>query len=296
MGRRSRRNNSDLVGGVALILAVLAYTNPEPFKEYVIGFSILIFVTASIIGLVFLNKKNKSHSIKRKATGIRHPINTQSQTERDLYPFSRISDYYSSKWLSEEKRNVIQGWSIELIKSLEWKRFEELCAGYFNIKGYNARVTRQGADGGVDIHLYKESYSSSKPFGIVQCKAWNAYKVGIKPVRELYGVMASEKVPLGIFITSGEYTNEARDFSEGKHLKLLTGETLLNLIKSVSEENKKKLLKDITKGDYMTPSCPSCGEKMVLRAGKKKNCTSDNKFWGCRNFPRCRNALRVKQA
>jgi HJR/Mrr/RecB family endonuclease len=180
-------------------------------------------------------------------------------------------------------------WSKELIDSLEWKCFEDLCAEYFKEKGYKANVTKLGADGGVDIYIFKESYSSTKPFGIVQCKAWNTYKVGVKPVRELFGVMVSERTPLGIFITSGTYTKEAEEFSKGKNLKLLSGSSLLKLIESLPEENQNKLLKNITKGDYSTPSCPSCGIKMVIRNGR-------NKFWGCVKYPKCRNTLILKKA
>jgi restriction system protein len=175
-------------------------------------------------------------------------------------------------------------WSIELIKSLEWKRFEELCAGVFLAKGYDAQVTELGADGGIDIHLFKPG--TEKPLGIIQCKAWNSRRVGVKPVRELYGVMAAEETPLGIFIASGDFTDDARSFAKGKHIKLLTGRDLLGMIKELPEEKQSSLLTEITKGDYTTPTCPSCGIKMKLRTAKKGG-NVGGKFWGCVNYPRC---------
>jgi restriction system protein len=139
--------------------------------------------------------------------------------------------------------------------------FEDLCAGYFTKKGYKAEVSRQGADGGIDIFLYKESYSSTKVFGV----AWNTYKVGVKPVRELFGVMTAEQAPLGVFMTSGTLTQEAELFAQGKPLKLLTGKSLLELLKSLSEDSQQSLLSEISAGDYTTPSCPSCGTKTECR-------------------------------
>ncbi|MGB8857191.1 MAG: topoisomerase DNA-binding C4 zinc finger domain-containing protein [Burkholderiales bacterium] len=43
-----------------------------------------------------------------------------------------------------------------------------------------------------------------------------------------------------------------------------------------------------TEGEYSTPSCPSCGIKMLIRSGRQGN------FWGCKNFPRCRQILHVR--
>lgn len=184
-------------------------------------------------------------------------------------------------------------WSINLIRSLEWKCFEQLCIGYYQYKGFKPKVTMQGADGGIDISLYRDSFSLTSPMSIVQCKAWNTYKVGVKPVRELFGVMAAEEVESGIFVTSGEFTRPAIKFSIGKKLKLLTGNMLLNEILALPKENQQRLLKTITAGDYTTPSCPQCGIKMMFRtAGKGKDVGSQ--FWGCVNFPKCRQTFQFK--
>jgi len=50
----------------------------------------------------------------------------------------------------------------------------------------------------------------------VQCKHWRAFKVGVREVRELFGVMVAERAHRAIFIASGSYTREARDFAGGK--------------------------------------------------------------------------------
>jgi len=100
------------------------------------------------------------------------------------------------------------------LQSLEWKRFETVCAEHIRMTGYEPKETRIGSDGGVDIWVYKSG--SEKAVGIVQCKAWKTYKVGVKPVRELLGVMAKEKMALGKFITSGEFTAEAKAFVVGR--------------------------------------------------------------------------------
>src|SRR5438270_2900785 len=44
-------------------------------------------------------------------------------------------------------------WSLELLKQLEWRRFEELCAAYFEALGFSAQISHSRSDGAVDIGL-----------------------------------------------------------------------------------------------------------------------------------------------
>jgi restriction system protein len=169
-------------------------------------------------------------------------------------------------------------WSLELLQQIEWKRFEELVAAYLREAGYRVDTTRCGADGGVDAKVYK----GDDLIAIAQCKAWNSRPVGVKPVRELLGVMAHERVGSGLFFATGDFTAEAIAFAQANPLTLVTGRELLANIAKQPAEAQARLLACATEGDYRTPTCPSCGIKMVERDGGGK------RFWGCRNFPRCR--------
>jgi restriction system protein len=179
-------------------------------------------------------------------------------------------------------------WTPQVLGSLEWKRFETVCAEYFRIIGYEPRETRIGADGGVDIWVYKTG--SQKPTGIVQCKAWSN-KVGVKPVRELFGVMAAEGIANGKFMTAGEFTSEALQFAEGKKLQLISGEEFLAAIKKLPAAKQAELLSLATEGDFRTPTCPQCGKKMKLR---KVEGAGARPFWGCSQYPRCKAKLVYK--
>lgn len=186
-------------------------------------------------------------------------------------------------------RPVFPAWSLELLRSLEWKRFEELICAYIRTLGYEARTTRLGADGGVDVEVIDPATKTVAI--VVQCKAWNVYQVGIKPVRELYGVMAAEKVPQAAFFTTGTYTAEALAFGKQHDVDLVDGDELLTRFGQLQLSQSLQLLEDATRGDYTTPSCPSCGTKMVLRtAGKGTN--EGSQFWGCCNYPRCRQTFK----
>lgn len=182
--------------------------------------------------------------------------------------------------------------SLSLLKKIEWKRFEQLTEAYFQHMGWRTKLARCGADGGVDIRLYKAS--GSEVSAIVQCKAWNTYKVGIKPVRELFGVMAAERVQEGFFVTTGIYTDEARAFSSGIKMVLIDGMKFISQIEKLPDDVQARLHKLAIEGDYLTPTCPRCGSKMIRRIAQKGRGTGGS-FWGCPGYPKCRQTLTCKE-
>jgi len=154
-------------------------------------------------------------------------------------------------------------WTPELLKHLEWRRFEELCAAYF------AAAPEGGAR------------------ALVHCEPWNAYRVGVKPVRELRAAMAAAGVAEGVLVTAGRFTQQAADFAARNHIELIDGASLLEKLAGLGPEQAAALLKLATQGDFITPTCPSCGVKMALRTSTQ----GGRKFWGCVNYPRCKQTL-----
>jgi hypothetical protein len=172
--------------------------------------------------------------------------------------------------------------TLELLRKLEWKRFELLTVLYLGTTGIRAQATCTGADGGVDAYLFRNG--EEKPFSYVQCKAWGLRAVDVKPVRELFGVMAANDIREGYLFATGEFTPDARAFVAGRQLKLVSGNDVIAQFKQLPPDVRQRILSEVTTGDYTTPTCPSCDVKLVLREiGADKN-----SFWGCRNYPRCR--------
>lgn len=181
-------------------------------------------------------------------------------------------------------------WTIDLIRDLEWKRFEDVCQQFYETKGIRSETTALGPDGGIDIRLYQDD--SGTATSIVQCKAWGERFVGVKPVRELLGVMTHEKIGKAFFMTSGYYSDEAKAVAKANRITLIDGDMLLMMLRRLPPEGQQKLLAFAVEGDYASPTCPSCGIKMKRIPGK------DNRpdFWGCHNYPRCRQRLGVRRA
>ena len=113
------------------------------------------------------------------------------------------------------------------VGALSWQQFEALVGEVFRRQGYRVLENPGGGpDGGVDLRLGKDG---KKVY--VQCKHWKKKNVGVKPVRELYGVMKAKGADEGIVVTSGAFTREARAFARGKPLQLIKGEKLGKLIR-----------------------------------------------------------------
>ena len=83
-------------------------------------------------------------------------------------------------------------WSAAVFEAIEWRRFEAVCEGLFAQAGFQTKAQSHGADGGVDIWLY--SQHARGPVSVVQCKHWRGKLVGVKQMREFFGVMTANQM------------------------------------------------------------------------------------------------------
>lgn len=112
--------------------------------------------------------------------------------------------------------------SSNALEKMTWREFEGLVAETFRQQGY--RVVERGGngpDGGVDLELYQGTDKY-----LVQCKQWKSSKVGVAIVRELFGLMSAEHAVGGFVVASGEFTQEAKAFAEGRSIRLVDARKL----------------------------------------------------------------------
>jgi len=184
------------------------------------------------------------------------------------------------------EKTISREWSSQLLNSLEWKRFEDLCSAYFSEINIKNKQTSLGADGGIDIFLYENDQPNAT--ALVQCKSWSEV-VGVKLIRELVGVMHHEKILKGYFITTSYFNQAAIEFAKANNMELIDGKSMLAKIKTLTKEAQDRLFLLATSGDFTTPTCVKCGVKMKLRKEGRPD-----QFWGCVNYPRCRRTLKAK--
>ena len=167
------------------------------------------------------------------------------------------------------------------LDAMSWQEFEILVGEYFRRQGYGVLDNGGGgADGGVDVVLHGDGGSY-----LVQCKHWRALRVGVQPVRELYGVMAAHGAAGGFVVTSGDFTEDAVRFADGLALTLVNGKTLLHGIRAQAGTRPTAT----APADRSTPDCPVCGAAMVLRQARS-GANAGKQFWGCSRYAqdRCR--------
>lgn len=178
------------------------------------------------------------------------------------------------------------------MRDLPWDEFELLVGQIYQRKGYRVKLSAgTGSDGGVDLELSKESQRV-----LVQCKSWNTLNVGVKEIREFFGVLVAERADRGIFVTTGSYTRDALDFATGKPIEMIAGAQLEKLLQEASLGSDDDLLNVrlwaplfLNAASVTIPVCPFCKITMVKRSSK------NGSFWGCSSYPRCRGKRQLRQ-
>lgn len=175
---------------------------------------------------------------------------------------------------------------LKTIKELSWKSFEELVGEAYRRLGYQViENTAGGADGGVDLRLVKGGNTI-----LVQCKQWRSQSVGVKTVREMYGVMVAEQANEVFIVCTGSFTTDAQQFAKGKPIQLITGERLQSLVSDVRSTPREHLVIQQATMDVLnaqTQVCPRCSSNLVLRKAKR-GANAGSEFYGCAGFPKCR--------
>lgn len=266
---------------VSTVIKAVAY-----LAQFIVPLIFLVGAVASAFARLRLSEVKVAHppgepQQPKYEAGGKGDSARSNQNGTDIYPI----------WKSEDNEipNVpIESahWNSELLSALEWKRFEEVCAGLFEQLGFVARVAAFGPDGGIDIRLSRPP--SEQTVAIVQCKSRGTSKVGVKVVRELHGVMTSARVPEGILVSNNSFSDDAQAYARANQIDLMDGAAILRSIRTLTDEQQSNLLRLATAGDYTTPTCPSCGIKMIRR-----NPSSGKPFWGCVHFPRCRSIINI---
>ena len=167
--------------------------------------------------------------------------------------------------------------SISAVRSLSWRAFEELVGEAYRRHGYSVTGNSgPGADGGVDIVARKDGETT-----LIQCKQWRGQQVGVRIVREMFGLLHAERADHVHIVTTGSFTDEAKEFAQGKPILLIDGPLVLEFVKVAQSQTLPTLTNPQQK-----MVCPQCGSDMVVRTARTGSRVG-NQFWGCVRFPSC---------
>ena len=113
---------------------------------------------------------------------------------------------------------------------MSYQSFEHEVADVYRKLGYLAKVTKQSADGGIDIILSKNGRTS-----YVQCKHYApTTPVHVHEIREFFGVCMRCRFN-GFFVHTSSHTPDAKEFASDpevrKYLQIISLEQLMKLEK-----------------------------------------------------------------
>ncbi len=253
--------SSQLPWWAGLSLAVIIYTTLSIYNSQEV-------VTASTSGAANVGAIVSGSIIKALATGAQY-----------LLPFAFILGAGTSAIQQFKRSNLLKRASNRegktAIDSMSWREFEMMVGEAFRQRGFKVKETPFGPDGGVDLVLTKNDQKI-----LVQCKHWKTQKVGVKTVRELYGVLVDEDADEVNIVCSGEFTEDAKAFVKDKAIYLIDGNVLSELIQGVQYEKHYS-------SSSLSESCPVCGSDMVPRLAKQ-DANAGNHFFGCSMYPKCK--------
>jgi restriction system protein len=109
-----------------------------------------------------------------------------------------------------------------------------------------------------------------------------------RQVRELFSHLAEFRLPEGMILSTGAFTPDAELFARQNRITLVAGGELIARFNRLPQMVRARILTDVTAGDFTTPSCPRCNEKLVAR----EKGTDGVLTWGCRRFPQCRYTMK----
>jgi restriction system protein len=106
-----------------------------------------------------------------------------------------------------------------------WPGFAGLVAMFYRHSGCSVTEVRGGEpDGGCLLAFCKGGKKI-----LVQCQPWNAAHADAPSVRDLYKTQLEEQADRAVLFTSGVFSLEALNFTAGKQMLLIDGQSCLDL-------------------------------------------------------------------
>jgi pSer/pThr/pTyr-binding forkhead associated (FHA) protein len=118
---------------------------------------------------------------------------------------------------------------LDKIVSLRPYEFEKLTEQLFGKLGFDATVTKQTGDGGVDVEAIHKGVIFRGRY-LLQCKRYRSHKVTRPEVQAFHGRLAREPRARGIFITTSSFTRGAQKEAELTGINLINGQELESLV------------------------------------------------------------------
>lgn len=203
----------------------LGITNVYTFFGIPIITAVIYGVTLSLLPT---KKKTTNKNTSKKSAQNKYPVKTTSKNGTSITSSNRL--------LPDDEILKLP------LDKMSWKEFERLCFMYYKAKGYKPELTKDGADGGVDLTYYSP-YHKAKFAVQIKHRIGSGNQIETKLIRELVGSKRNHNCLLAEFITTGEYSNTALAEAGDRKIQCHNLAWVENkIVKWQKEEAKKKKL------------------------------------------------------
>ena len=179
-----------------------------------------------------------------------------------------------------------EAWSEELIETLEWRVFDDLCIAFWEAQGNSVIDHSKGSSEAASFFISAKNRAGIK-IGIVQSRSSQANKASVIEMKNLLRMKQQSQLPIAIFMYAGRISNVVSSYCQSHGIRLFGSHNINKGIQALSPAKQAELLKELIRPDYMIPTCPNCRIKMV----KRKRRDTGRIFWGCLSYPECRETI-----
>lgn len=209
---------------------------PGPSLTKIGGYALIVLIGSALAYLIWRSRK------RRVVTATTSP--TQSPFAAEPVP-ARAGKRFTTEFLS----------------LLEWKRFEELVAAYYNKTGVVAVRTKSGPVSAVHIRISWKG--ETRPFACVQCVAHPPAAIGPNSIQALREVLAAENIRRGYVVSPGKFDAAACALADENKIALIPGDAFAEKLNTLPDLVRDELMQDAIAGEPFVPTCPRCDIKMV---------------------------------
>ena len=136
-----------------------------------------------------------------------------------------------------EKANVDTKFNLlERLRKVKDTAFEDICAKLIRAMGYGVRydLTKKSHDGGIDGIIYMDALGLDQIY-LQEKRYGEGHKVNEKEIRDFIGALSTSTVTKGIFLTTSEFADKAKNAAKqaqakGLIVKLIDADEIIKLM------------------------------------------------------------------
>ncbi len=178
-----------------------------------------------------------------------------------LDPFVTLQEAgFSQRNRGEPSR--LEGWSAELITSLDWVRLSEVARSVVAEAGCELAGAIVRQDGSVMFGMIECPKTARPQRALVKITPWNEWGATAETVQRFAQEITTAKNARGILIAPAGFSTAAMHAAQAHQIEAVDASGMLAVLQALPVEKSDFLFHIATAGDYTTPSCPVCKKKL----------------------------------